>query len=123
MGSVFHDRSDAGRRLAETLAASELGDAVVIGLARGGVVVAAEVARRLGVPLDALAVRKIGYPRQPEYGIGAVTPGTGGVYVRTREDLDDAQLERAVEEARSQAAALDAVLHEGRRASDLRGRT
>ena len=52
-----------------------------MGLARGGVVVAAEVARRLGLPLDALAVRKVRHPFQPEYGIGPVTPG-GGIFVR-----------------------------------------
>ena len=114
MGSVFHDRRDAGRRLADALAAIDLGDAVVV---------AAEVARRLGLPLDALAVRKIGYPRQPEYGIGAVTPGEGGVHVRTREDLDDDELERAVEAARSRAEALDAVLHEARPPADRQGRT
>lgn len=123
MGSMFQDRRDAGRRLADALAAGDVGDAVVVGLARGGVVVAAEVARRLGLPLDALAVRKIGYPRQPEYGIGAVTPGAGGVYVRTREDLDDDELAQAVEDARSQAEALDAVLHEGRPPVERRGRT
>ena len=78
MGALFRDRLDAGRRLAAALESVELGDAVVVGLARGGVAVAAEVARRLSLPLDALAVRKIGYPHQPEYGIGAVTPGAGG---------------------------------------------
>ena len=123
MRALFHDRADAGRRLAAVLADADLGDAVVVGLARGGVVVAAEVARGLGLPLDALAVRKIGYPRQPEYGIGAVAPGGGGVYIRTREDLGPAELERAVEVARSQAEALDALLHEARPPSDLHGRT
>ena len=123
MRALFHDRADAGRHLAGVLAGADLGDAVVVGLARGGVVVAAEVARGLGIPLDALAVRKIGYPRQPEYGIGAVTPGGGGVYIRTREDLGPAELDNAVEVARSQAEALDALLHEARPSPDLDGRT
>ena len=77
---VFRDRADAGRRLAE-LIASRLGDtslslgaagAVVLGLPRGGVPVAALVAQALGAPLDVLVVRKIGVPWQPELALGAV---------------------------------------------------
>ena len=80
----FRDRLDAGRQLAAALEGRPLGDAVVVGLARGGVLVAAEVARRLGLSLDALAVRKVGHPWQPEYGIGAVTPGrTASISART----------------------------------------
>jgi putative phosphoribosyl transferase len=72
---VFRDRSDAGRLLASRLAVqSELG-AVVLGMPRGGVPVAAEVASLLGVPLDIIVVRKIGCPWQPELGIGALAEG------------------------------------------------
>lgn len=123
MGALFRDRLDAGRRLAAALGETELGEAVVVGLARGGVLVAAEVARRLALPLDALAVRKIGYPWQPEYGIGAVTPGHGGVYVRTREDLSEAELQRAIDQAVAKAEALDRVIHENRSPESLHGRT
>jgi putative phosphoribosyl transferase len=119
---LFSDRSDAGRQLAASLANVE-GDAVVIGLARGGVTVAAEVARRLGLPLDALAVRKIGYPPQPEYGIGAATPGAGGVYLRTDEGLPEAELRAAVEYARTEADALDRELHVRHDRLDLTART
>lgn len=122
MGALFRDRLDAGRHLAEALARTELGDAVVVGLARGGVTVAAEVARRLSLPLDALAVRKIGYPWQPEYGIGAVTPG-GGIYLRADEGLSDSELRRVIEQAQAKAEALDLVLHERHRPLDLRGKT
>ncbi|MDP2648402.1 MAG: phosphoribosyltransferase family protein, partial [bacterium] len=75
---MFDDRRDAGRRLAEALLAYRLPaqaggkDAVVVGLPRGGVAVAAEVARILGLPLDIIAVRKIGHPGAPEYALGAV---------------------------------------------------
>ncbi len=123
MGALFRDRLDAGRHLAAALEHTPLGDAVVVGLARGGVTVAAEVARRLSLPLDALAVRKIGYPWQPEYGIGAVTPGAGGVYLRSDEGLDDAQLRRVIEQAQAKADALDPILHERHRPLDLHGRT
>ena len=76
----FADRADAGRRLGDRLAAElgPLGDpagVLVLGLPRGGVVVAAEVARRLGAPLDALVVRKLGVPGQPELALGAVAAG------------------------------------------------
>ena len=70
----FHDRADAGRRLAAALMHLRSESLVVVGLARGGVIVAAEVARALGAPLDALAVRKIGVPWQPEVALGAVAP-------------------------------------------------
>lgn len=76
----FRDRVDAGRRLGAWLAGTgRYRDAVVLGLPRGGVVVAAEVARALGAPLDVIVVRKLGVPYQPELAMGAV--GEGGVRV------------------------------------------
>jgi putative phosphoribosyl transferase len=83
---------------------------VVIGLARGGVEVAAEVATALHAPLDALAVRKAGHPRQPEYGIGAVAPG-GIEYVRSHDGLTNEEVADAVRVAAMAADALDAALH------------
>jgi putative phosphoribosyl transferase len=75
----FRDRSDAGRQLAPLVAARGLDRPVVLGMARGGVAVAAEVARLLKAPLDVLVVRKLGYPPQPELAMGAI--GEGGVCV------------------------------------------
>jgi putative phosphoribosyl transferase len=117
---VYADRADAGRRLAGALSGQPR-DAVVVGLARGGVAVAAEVAHVLHLPLDALAVRKVGHPWQPEYAIGAVTPG-GGVYVRAHDGLTDQELGSAVAFAARKAEALDAALHVRRPAIDLAGR-
>jgi len=68
----FEDRRDAGRRLAAQLLPLVRESPVVIGLPRGGVPVAAEVASALGAPLEILAVRKLGAPHNPEYGIGAI---------------------------------------------------
>ena len=68
----FRDRRDAGRRLGEALAGLRAQNPVVVGLPRGGVIVAYEVARALGAPLDIALVRKLGAPRQPEFAIGAV---------------------------------------------------
>jgi putative phosphoribosyl transferase len=71
----FRDRSDAGRRLAEALAQLEGQDVVVLGIPRGGVEVAAEVAAARGWPLDIVVPRKIGAPGNPELGLGAIAPG------------------------------------------------
>jgi putative phosphoribosyl transferase len=76
---AFADRSEAGRRLAASLAEFADQDVVVLGLPRGGVVVAAEVADALGAPLDVIVVRKLGFPSQPELAMGAI--GEGGAKV------------------------------------------
>jgi putative phosphoribosyl transferase len=76
---VYRDRADAGRRLAEHLRSFAGQDVVVVGLPRGGVPVAFEVARALGAPLDVIVVRKLGVPRQPELAMGAI--GEDGVRV------------------------------------------
>lgn len=76
---VFIDRSDAGRRLAAALQHLQGEPVVVLGLPRGGVPVAFEVARSLGAPLDVIVVRKLGVPFQPELGMGAI--GEDGVRV------------------------------------------
>jgi putative phosphoribosyl transferase len=72
---MFTDRRDAGRQLAERLTRLQAETPVVLGLPRGGVPVAAEVAARLQAPLDVLIVRKLGCPWQPELGMGAIARG------------------------------------------------
>lgn len=71
----FTDRAEAGRALADLLAAMDLADPVVLALPRGGVPVGVEIARRLRAPLDLVMVRKIGVPGQPEVAAGAVVDG------------------------------------------------
>jgi len=70
---MWEDRVEAGQELAKRLAKYRGKNAVVYGLPRGGVVVAAEVAKALNVPLDVIIARKIGHPFSPEYAIAAVT--------------------------------------------------
>jgi predicted phosphoribosyltransferase len=73
---VFRDRQEAGQILAELVATlPELGDAIVLGLPRGGVPVAYEVARACKLPLDILVVRKLGVPGQEELAMGAIASG------------------------------------------------
>jgi putative phosphoribosyl transferase len=75
----FRDRVEAGRELAEALRDHVGPDSVVVGLPRGGVPVAFEVAVTLGAPLDVVVVRKLGFPGEEEWALGAIT--SGGVRV------------------------------------------
>ncbi|WP_369166827.1 phosphoribosyltransferase family protein [Streptomyces sp. R28] len=93
----YDDRRAAGRVLAEALQELRGQDVVVLGLPRGGVPVAAEVAQRLGAPLDVLVVRKLGVPEQPEWGFGAI--GEHGVRVLNRDVIGEAGLGSAEQEA------------------------
>src|SRR5512135_222122 len=80
MPTAFRDRTEAGQRLAERLVAyAGRPDVLVLALPRGGVPVASEVARVLGVPLDVFVVRKLGVPGHEELAIGAIA--SGGVCV------------------------------------------
>ena len=106
-----HDRFDAGRRLARALDAERRPSLVVLGLPRGGVPVAAEVARALDAPLDVLVVRKLGVPQHRELAMGAI--GEGGVRVVDHEVVQSLGVpERelaAVERAESEVLALRAT--------------
>ena len=79
---VFKDRFEAGRLLGRELLKFSIGADIIIGLARGGVVVAAGVARELHKPFDVLVVKKIGSPGNPEFAIGARVPEGQTIDVR-----------------------------------------
>jgi predicted phosphoribosyltransferase len=72
-GSLFRNRTEAGRKLAAALTEFKGKDLVILAIPRGGVVVAGEVAKALGAPLDIVVTRKIEAPGEPEYALGAVT--------------------------------------------------
>ena len=80
---VFHDRRSAGALLGVEVAKAQSGGPVVLGLPRGGVPVAAEVAKAIDAPLDVIVVRKLGVPRQPELAMGAI--GENGVVIVNRD--------------------------------------
>ncbi|MFG2493038.1 phosphoribosyltransferase family protein [Streptomyces caniferus] len=90
---LFTDRADAGHRLAESLQHLQGEDPVVLGLPRGGVPVAFEVARALRAPLDVIVVRKLGVPYQRELGFGAI--GEGGVRVISDDIVRRGRLDQA----------------------------
>jgi putative phosphoribosyl transferase len=126
----FVDRTDAGRRLGQFLRQRIDGrggpDVVVIGLPRGGVPVAAEVARALGAPLDILLVHKIGVPFNPELAMGAV--GDSGYRVIDEHTVRWAgvspeDLEEAVRRELEQLSARGRRLRRGRAPIPLQGRT
>lgn len=115
MAVRFRDRADAGQQLGARLVRWRDADPVVVGLPRGGVPVAAEVARILGAPLDVVVVRKLGVPYQPELAMGAV--GEDGIRVLNPEVLRLAQVtdSELVEVERAEVAEVE------RRARRLRG--
>jgi len=123
--TVFRDRVDAGRQLAERLAFLRGQDVVVLGLPRGGVPVAFEVAEALNAPLDVIVVRKLGVPFQPELAMGAI--GEGGARVldadvcrRARISEDD--LRSVQRREREELDARVARYRRGRERVDVTGR-
>lgn len=95
MHTLFNDRQDAGRQLAARLAGFRgRPDVVVLGLPRGGIPVAAEVAQALGARLDCFVVRKIGVPEEPELAMGAVA--SGGVRVVNTDVVQALGIERRI---------------------------
>jgi putative phosphoribosyl transferase len=122
----FRDRRDAGRRLAQALAGRDLMDPVVLGLPRGGVPVAAELARALDAPLDVLVVRKLGLPRQPEVAMGAI--GERGARVLNHDiissgGVSSSELARVEERERAELEARLVRFRGDAPPVDLRGRT
>jgi putative phosphoribosyl transferase len=123
---IFADRTAAGSLLARHLQRFAGPDTVVLGIPRGGVVVGAEVARRLGAQLDVIVARKIPAPHWPELAIGAVTPSRE-IYLDAdsirRLRLDDDAIRASVRRAQDEAAARELLLREQRRPLPLGGRT
>ncbi|MGJ7906398.1 phosphoribosyltransferase [Actinopolyspora sp. H202] len=104
--TVYTDRAHAGRALAGQLAHHRLTNPVVLGLARGGVPVAAEVAAALHAPVQACVARKIGAPGQPELALGAVAaqgPPTYDQRLLRAFELDAEQLTAQCEQQRAEA--------------------
>ena len=100
----FKNRSDAGRKLAEKLAAYGGEDAVVYALPRGGVVLGYEIARKLAAPLDLIIPRKIGHPSNPEYAIGVVVEDGHTLFgEQERLGVDAEWMSREIEKERQEA--------------------
>lgn len=125
-GARFKDRRDAGRQLATRLERFRDEQPVIIGIPRGGVPVAAEVARALGAPLDVAVVRKIGAPQNPEYAIGALAEG--GVRVLSDETaraigLSSVELQALIARVASELSERTRRYRGSRAPAELTGRT
>lgn len=124
---TFRDRMTAGRVLAALLDEyAHRDDTIVLGLPRGGVPVAREIALALQAPLDVLVVRKLGIPWQPEFAAGAIAPG--GVLVLNHQAEAEIPglsrlLEPVVAQERQELARREAAYRRGRPPLDVAGRT
>jgi putative phosphoribosyl transferase len=123
----FVDRTAAGRQLADLVAPHvDPGESVILGLPRGGVPVAYEIAKRLGAPLDVLLVRKLGVPWQPELAFGAVSTGDVVVYndaVLRLVDLSPQEIEEVVERERGELARRERLYRGDLAPVDVTGKT
>jgi putative phosphoribosyl transferase len=124
---LFKDRSDSGKQLAARLAFLKAqSNVIVLGIPRGGIVVAAEIARALNAPLDVFLAHKLGAPFNPELAIGALT-STGEVLldesliVELR--LSQKEIAREVEHQRKEIARRLAVFRKDRAPLDLKNKT
>jgi predicted phosphoribosyltransferase len=123
----FRDRAEAGRALAQVLSHyAGRDDVIVLGLPRGGVPVAAEVAKRLGAPLDVFLVRKLGVPGHEELAMGAIA--SGGVLVLDESVLhwlgiNEEQIQKALARELDELRRREAIYRDGRPLPDLKGKT
>lgn len=125
---TFRDRRDAGEQLARALAPYKSRNPVVLALPRGGVPVAAVVARALGAPLDLVLVRKIGVPGQPELAMGALAEGTPALALRNEDvirllDIDDRTFARVRDREIGEIERRRTAYLAGRPRIDVKGRT
>lgn len=127
MVALFEDRRDAGRQLAIALAGRFGGpDLRVLGLPRGGVPVAYEIALALNAPLDILVVRKLGLPQQKEYAIGAIA--AGGITVLDHDviralHISQETLDSIIDAEKQELARREDTYRQGLPALDIEGRT
>ena len=122
----FRNRVEAGQRLANRLQSFDGDTTVVLGLPRGGIPVAREVADRLGAPLEVIIVRKLGLPFQPELAMGAI--GEGNTRVLNHEvigisGVTDEQIEQVESAERAELDRRSALLRSGRPPLNLFGKT
>ena len=124
---VFEDRRDGGQVLAQAMRASrDWADAIVLGLPRGGVPVAFEVARELSLPLDVLVVRKLGVPGQEELAMGAVASG-GAMVINQRVvhelGISLETIEAIAEREKLEIERRESAYRDGRPPARIEGRT
>jgi predicted phosphoribosyltransferase len=123
-GELFVDRREAGRRLAAELEDLRGDEVVILGIPRGGVEIAAEVAEALGAPLDVAIPRKVGAPGNPELGLGAVAEGVEVLDERLVRMLGvpEDYLRREIAEQQEEIERRQTAYRSGRAPVDLEGK-
>jgi putative phosphoribosyl transferase len=121
---MFRDRQDAGRRLGEAMETCRGSGAIVLGIPRGGLAVAAEVARHLKLDFDVIIVRKLPYPDNPEAGFGAIAEDGSIVILPGKSDyLPTEAVAYIISQQRQNISRLTGILRHGRELPPLEGRT
>lgn len=123
---LFADRVKAGHALATKLADYDGRNVVVVGLPRGGVVVAQQVARFLKAPLDVVVVRKLSLPAFPEFGIGAIAEGNSKVIDKatiTQLGISKAQIAKAIRQEKQELARRLTLYRKGKNPAKIAGKT
>jgi predicted phosphoribosyltransferase len=124
---IFQNRAEAGKQLASRLGKyANRGDVIVLGVPRGGVPIASEVATALNLPLDIFVLRKLGVPGHEEFAFGAI--GSGGVRVLDRQVIESVGLSNMVIDLvtraeRAELARREQIYRGGRPPLDVRGKT
>lgn len=124
-GFPFANRTAAGQALAERLLGRANSEALVLGLPRGGVPVAAEIARALGAPLDVMVVRKLGMPGHEEFAVGAIASGDISVLDEPligRLRINESALQAVIDNERCELARRETAYRGERGALNLHGR-
>lgn len=125
---MFRDRVEAGRRLGAALSRFQALEPIVVALPRGGVPVAAEVAKALGATLDVVCVRKVGAPMQPELAIGAIADGSSPTVYLDQEiirtlGLDRSEVDGQLAKAQSELRRREALYGSLRSRAEIPGKT
>lgn len=121
---MFRDRVEAGRLLAEHLLKyKHRKDAIILAIPRGGIIVGRELSRRLGLPLDVVVIKKIGYPGNEEFAIGAAGPDDHYLNGEVTRDIDPDYVREQVRAKQREARARYRMLRGKRPAEPLKGRT
>lgn len=123
---IFQNREEAGAKLAAALQKYQHANPVVLGMPRGGVVLAAVIAKALYAPLDVIVVRKIGAPGQSEYAIGAIAPGDVTVFnpqAMNYFDVNSIETKNIIKEERREMERRLKLYRGNRPALDLKNKT
>lgn len=122
--TIFKNRTEAGKKLAELLLEFKNSNAIVLALPRGGVVTGKEVASILNIPLDIIVTRKIGAPNNEEYAIGAIDIEGNGVWnERESENINKKWIENKIATEKKEAVRRWETYRKGKGVLDLQGRT